>query len=1011
MVKRRNSSPKREIHTTNITELTDGEIKRIKRNARLHYELATNSRIEALNRALGTINPDTAMRRMLDMYNREAQREEEIYETQLRAREAIRLREIRDRARERREVVRLRREQEREQARERARLESLKPIIKLDDLKDFVKKWLRGSGRFFTITIKSTRAKVQHQFEFNGLRHFEFWFERLKERETDTAGNFTEGDIDNLFRGHIIIENISGIMGGCNKHKASGKKMKSAFYEYELYNPCSMGNNCFFHCLGYMTGEKIDIKNIRKSNNILTDVPIEINQGYKIMKDLGLDYQIIDFNTNEELDITTKYIVFKENHFYVLTKFTTIKRVDNHTKRGMMYFDFETRPTEEYVMIGSNKSYILKDTICNVYYKDYKSKIYNELHLVTDTPKGNSLQDKDKSSARKLLDFLNSQSKLNKTYHVLAHNGGNFDFYFIMSQFTSLELKDSKPQLRGITVIGLNYRGNLFKDTCCFLTDKLSNLSRDYKVEHGKITDDIDLRGEKMTSSQLIFYKPELSFDEFMDLQNTDPEFWALYDNYCMYDCIALSEVWEKFAKCVNHLLAELIPAVGDNPPVLFKTCYLMKFNTIGSHSKQILIEMNKIYINNKKHDNSYKKELDKFLLEGDGENKYDFVCKFKRGGISESCKMGLHLTGIAGIDVCSQYPSALVYGRCPVGNSYWVDDYDETKFGFYLINNLVFDTEYKFKPVAKSVKGKALDWSTNEFDELYVDSYMLKYIIDNHGLVSFNVVKGLVSNQDMLMEKLFGRYVNTFFGEKKRQDILKKTKSKDYNPALRGTIKLYLNSLTGKLVENPAIHYSLKFDDEAKRQLNGVGVNKDFNEDKRNDWVVAGVMVYSYSKRLLFEYIKCLPNKSNSVIHVETDGIYFSMKEMEQFKMNLSNYEGDYPCSLGKELGNLEIEHETEEGIEAYFLGKKFYYFHDKDKDVKDIFRSKGTRKETYAPDGTIIQLLNKQVYIDYYNGKKIPMNSCMLKKKIWGDKIQISSHYADITLNPEGKVFNVYN
>ena len=986
---------KREIHPTRENILTKDQIAKIKRNARLYYGLTARSTNESLYRQLGTINPATAMIRMIALYNRQAREEQEIHERELMVREAIRSRERRDRARERREVVRLRRERERE----RARLQSLKPIIKLDDLKDFVIKWLRGSGRFFTITIKSTRANVQHQFEFNGLRHFEFWFERLKERETDTAGNLTEGDIDNLFRGYIIIENISGIMGGCNKHKASGKKMKSAFYDYELYNPCSMGNNCFFHCLGYMSGEKIDIKNIRKSNNILTDVPIEINQGYKIMKDLDLDYQIIDFDTNEELDTTIKYIVFKKNHFYVLTKFTSIKRVDNHTKRGMMYFDFETRPTEEYVEIGSNKSYILKDTICNVYYRNYNSKIYNELHLVTD---------KDKSSARKLLDFLNSQSKLNKTYHVLAHNGGNFDFYFIMSQFTSLELKDSKPQLRGITVIGLNYRGNLFKDTCCFLTDKLSNLSRDYKVEHGKITDDIDLRGEKMTSSQLIFYRPELSFDEFMDLQNTDPEFWALYDNYCMYDCIALSEVWEKFAKCVNHLLSELIPAVGDNPPVLFKTCYLMKFNTIGSHSKQILVEMNKIYINNIKHDNSYKKQLDMFLLECDGENKYDFVCKFKRGGISESCKMGLHLTGIAGIDVCSQYPSALVYGRCPVGTSYWVEDYDETKYGFYLIKNLVFDTEYKFKPVAKSVKGKALDWSTNEFDELYVDSYMLKYIIDNHGLVSFDVVKGLVSNQDMLMEKLFGRYVNTFFGEKKRQDILKNTKSKDYNPALRGTIKLYLNSLTGKLVENPAIHYSLKFDDEAKRQLNGIGVKKDFNEDKRNDWVVAGVMVYSYSKRLLFEYIKCLPNKSNSVIHVETDGIYFSMKEMEQFKMNLSNYEGDYPCSLGKELGNLEIEHETEEGIEAYFLGKKFYYFHD---NGKDTFRVKGLRKETYMPDGTIIQLVDKQVYVDYYNHKKVSKNYTTLKKKMWGDKIQISSHYTDITLNPEGKIFNVYN
>ena len=32
-----------------------------------------------------------------------------------------------------------------------------------------------------------------------------------------------------------------------------------------------------------------------------------------------------------------------------------------------MSFDFETRPTEEFVMIGDNKSYLLKDTICPEY--------------------------------------------------------------------------------------------------------------------------------------------------------------------------------------------------------------------------------------------------------------------------------------------------------------------------------------------------------------------------------------------------------------------------------------------------------------------------------------------------------------------------------------------------------------------------------------------------------------------------------------------------------------------
>ena len=61
---------------------------------------------------------------------------------------------------------------------------------------------------------------------------------------------------------------------------------------------------------------------------------------------------------------------------------------------------------------------------------------------------------------------------------------------------------------------------------------------------------------------------------------------------------------------------------------------------------------------------------------------------------------------------------------------------------------------------------------------------------------------------------------------------------------------------------------------------MNGTGVNKVFNTDKYNDWIIAGVMVYSYSKRLLFEYIRCLPEDSDSVIHIETDGVYFDTRE-----------------------------------------------------------------------------------------------------------------------------------
>jgi hypothetical protein len=160
--------------------------------------------------------------------------------------------------------------------------------------------------------------------------------------------------------------------------------------------------------------------------------------------------------------------------------------------------------------------------------------------------------------------------------------------------------------------------------------------------------------------------------------------------------------------------------------------------------------------------------------------------------------------------------------------------------------------------------------------------------------------VKGLVSDRKVLLSKIFGSYINTFFDEKKLQDLYKGSNDERYNPALRETIKLYTNSLTGKLVEDPSIHFSLEFNDDSKKMINGVGVSKVFNTEKFNDWLVAGIMAYSYSKRLLFEYNSdCLPERANSVIHVETDGIFFPLNDLDTFKKNLSNYEGEYPCKL----------------------------------------------------------------------------------------------------------------
>ena len=889
----------------------------------------------------------------------------------------------------------------------------LKPKMDIDKLGKYVHNWLRKREGHFEITLKSRIADVVRTFKFSSINHFDNWYDKVVgEHEVDSAGNV--GNVimpkDYELFTNLIIQDIKMVSGGCNNHKSKSIEMKSSFYTYQLFNPTSMNNNCFFACLNHIKSlgsDRYIYKKLRKLFGLELDAEVSINDAYRIAKELGYNIQIIDYDINEELDDNIQYIVCNGAHYYVLESFEQINHKDKKTKRGLLTFDFETRKTTEYDVIKATgeKLYYLKDSLCCVYYRPYKQTECKTQIFISG----------DKSSARQLIDWFNQESKAGRTYNVLAHNGGRFDYYFFISSLTSAELLECEMHFRATTIISINYRGHLFKDSACFLTDSLKNLSKSFKVTDGKITK-FNIHGSEITSEQLCFYQPKLGFDSFIDLQNTDKDFWQLYEKYCLYDCIALFQIWEKFSECVNSMIEKV-------SPYLLSKCPLMASTTIGSHSKKIIVEVNKY----SGKINKYKEDMELFAgisydkkQTGDVKvfgaylcnqvidyKKYNFLCKFKRGGISHSHKMGMHYTGITGVDIASQYPASLIYSMIPTGKSEWVEEYEKYKYGFYWIKNCKFNS-YKLKPVANSISDLSLDWATNDMNELYVDSYMLAYLMDNYGLVKFDVVKGLVSNKEISSRKIFGRYIETFYEEKKLQDKYKADGNALYNEALRSTIKLYLNSLTGKLVENPARHFSLKFDDTSLKTINGQGIKQTFNKEKVNDWIVAGIMVYSYSKRLLFEYIKCLPNNSDDVIHIETDGIYFSSQLLGDFSKNLNQYKGDYPCKFGEDLGNLKIEKTTEAGQVAYYLGKKFYCITMED--GKNIMRIKGIPQKTIAEDGSEKVLVDVPLYETIYSGSDIPKSFQTLKKSLFCDNTRITAYEMTRTIKSDKGSYNLY-
>jgi hypothetical protein len=778
--------------------------------------------------------------------------------------------------------------------------------------------------------------------------------------------------------------------GGRDHKRRSTPKLKLANYIFNCIDPASYNNNCGIKCLQELFGNELNSGIIRAELDVMPKILLTCDR----LQDIYLRHNpnpdkhleiIYDEQFDAEMDFeSTDYIYLHQDH-YVLVKSAEKRNFkDKKTKRGFCYWDCETRETEEYIKIGNSRSYILKDTITSVCYIPYKQKHY---HLKT------FITDKQESSIDKFKKWLANQAAQGHFYNCYAHNGAKFDHYLFVGNFTANDWKQSNVQLRGTSVIQFSYKSHLFKDSCCFLANSLENLCKDFLDENEKQYSKrtiLTFGGKEITSKQLCFYKPELGFWEFMELQHKEPEFWKAYVEYCEYDCLSLKFIWEKFTLKINSLIAN----VGK---YILKRCTATSCATIGSLAKKIMAASNGIGIGLKP---SWQYQIFQRFI-GKDNAKYEFMKHFKRGGISHCNQPGRHHEGIVGVDIVSQYPAACIHMKIPVGASRWVEVYEPEAHGFYHVNDLKFKGDKSFKPVCAEPKEKhtSLEWLTGDIDECYTDSYMITYLQEHFGLQSFRVVRGLVSNNEMEGEKLFGKFVQNLFAEKRKQDKYKERKDSKYNKALRQTIKLLLNALTGKCVEDPSKYHKHVFNQDAagEKALNGTAVQR-LESDQINPWLTAGAMIYSYSKRLLFEYIRMLPNKGKDVIHVETDGIYFPGPKRKEFESNMANYDGEYPVEYGRELGNLDLE-KVEMGV-TYWLGKKFYYINDK------CMRCKGIPLKTIDKHGNDVPLIDRELYKRVFAGESVVKRYSTIQKHLWtgkrNSKVCLTAHYQSRTVNP---------
>ena len=172
-------------------------------------------------------------------------------------------------------------------------------------------------------------------------------------------------------------------------------------------------------------------------------------------------------------------------------------------------------------------------------------------------------------------------------------------------------------------------------------------------------------------------------------------------------------------------------------------------------------------------------------------------------------------------------------------------------------------------------------------------------------------------------------------------------------------------------------------------------------------------VLWFIVSKRLLWEYVLCLPNGADDVILVETDGLYFGLPHKEAFIKNVEAL-NDPIIKIGEELGN--VENEISEEKEGFVLGKKDYlfgdikYFEDGMTNWDDTkLRCKGFRKSTIDDDGTKKDILDKQFFIDRYMGETISKTWKAIDKNLFGSRKKLSLSLAGYDMTRQSVPHNI--
>lgn len=623
----------------------------------------------------------------------------------------------------------------------------------------------------------------------------------------------------------------------------------------------------------YKEDEKEQLERINNENELNEEdkyiIYDDINQHYDIIKDNKIELEEDIYLTASNKVIKNDLVIFTPQQI----KNNQIEEPKN-IKFEYLFFDYET-------IIDFNYNNCMREYSLSILHLNK-----NELAELNEADKENNIEKVNEIRKNKCVTFLGydcseqfikwvNNNQDNKLYMLIGFNNSNYDNFILLDALLKENINNINIE-NGVSNIFYNNNSLLnftfngrhnFFDIRKHLTGRLKDCCKSFKINVCSKLDFDHNKAQKLHE--------ENKLNEFI---NNNEEL----KKYNEFDVLATSILFYRYQESLINI--DITKKYGDN---------LFEHKTIGN------IIYN-VFQDNKQNKNIELPELNI--------NQYQDLQKYKIAGRVEMFN-GVQKVNerLVSTDVCSLYPYVMsvlnVYYPC--GEIKETNKYIKDKIGFYYcdidqsnLKNNNLPNIYAFKSETEN------DWGTQEILKDYLISNVMIDLLLKHNC-KVDIKKGFYFTKKIKSCDLFG-FLLDLMKEKNKQDDFKNNNDGKYNSALRETLKLLMNSLSGKVIEGlhtetiTEVDNIFEYEKIKKKAVkmntinlinNKIFVSYEVEPEKilkKQRPIYLGVLIYDYAKKYMFEnsYSKIGLNK---LLYTDTDATKFRYSDFLKWKEEIN--------------------------------------------------------------------------------------------------------------------------